>query len=215
MSRMQVPRLLLWESVVMRRNKIYLVRHGEIVTGGGKRFIGQIDLPLSDTGVRQATRLRDRLAGLKFVRIFCSDLVRSIATARTISQNRGLEPFAVKGLREINMGLWEGLTFDEVRRSYPGEFEKRGSDIVNYRRHGGESFAHCALRVMAALDVILAATCGDILIAGHAGVNRIIISRVLGMPMENIFRIAQDYGCLNILAMDGTGFRLEALNHTF
>lgn len=198
----------------MRRNKICLVRHGEIAAGYGKRYIGRINLPLNETGVRQAARLRDRLAGYEFDRIFCSDLARSAATARIISENHGLEPVMVEGLREIDMGSWEGLSFDEVRRSFPGEFEKRGSDIVNYRPHGGESFARCALRVLAALDEILAAG-GDILIVGHAGVNRIIISRALGMPMENIFRIAQDYGCLNILAADGMGLRLEVLNHTF
>lgn len=199
----------------MGRNKICLVRHGEIAAGFGKRYIGQINLPLSDTGVRQAARLRDGLAGYEFDRIFCSDLARSAATARIISEHHGPEPVAVEGLREINMGLWEGLTFDEVRRFYPGEYEKRGSDIVNYSRHGGESFARCALRVLTALDEILAAASGDILIVGHAGVNRIIISWALGMPMENIFRIAQDYGCLNILAATGTGLRLKVLNHTF
>lgn len=199
----------------MVRSRIYLARHGEIQAGPGRRFIGQIDLPLNDTGVLQAARLREELAGLEFSRIYCSDLVRSAATARIISESRALEPVAVRDLREINMGLWEGLAFEEVRRSYPGEFKKRGSDIVNYRPPGGESFALCAGRVLPALDKMLAEAVGDILIVGHAGMNRVIISRALGMPMENIFRIAQDYGCLNILDVTGTGLRLKILNHTF
>lgn len=199
----------------MKTEKIYLVRHGEIVNNGNKRYIGQIDIPLNDYGRQQAARLRDELANVPFSRIFCSDLARSISTASIISENHALEPVVLKDLREINMGLWEGLTFQEVRRSYPGEFEKRGADIINYKPPGGESFAQCADRVISTLDDIFATVNGSILIVGHAGVNRIIISRALGLPLENMFRIKQGYGCLNILTSSDLGQRVETLNLTF
>jgi probable phosphoglycerate mutase len=199
----------------MKQSIVYLVRHGEIATDGNKRYIGQLDLPLNDKGELQAARLREELASVPFSRIFCSDLVRSVATARIICGNHDLEPVVIGDLREINMGFWEGLTFEEVRLYYPCEFEKRGSDIVEYQPPGGESFARCARRIMSALDDILAAASGNILIAGHAGINRIIISRALGMPLENIFRISQDYGCLNILISTDLGLRVKTLNHTF
>lgn len=199
----------------MKTEKIYLVRHGAIANQGEKRYIGQIDLPLNDTGRKQAARLRDELAHVPFTTIYCSDLVRSISTAGIICGKHGLEPVVVRDLREIDMGLWDGLSFQEVRRSYPGEFEKRGADVVNYKTPGGESFAQCADRVMAALDSILATAHGSILIVGHAGINRIIISRALGLPLESMFRIKQDYGCLNILLPSDHGRRVETLNLTF
>jgi probable phosphoglycerate mutase len=189
----------------VKQKIIYLVRHGKILTDNKKRYIGHIDLPLNDTGWFQANCLRDKLASIPLSRVFCSDLVRSISTARIICEKHGLEPVVRNDLREIDMGLWDGLAFDEVRRSYPGEFEKRGVDIVNYQPPGGESFAKCAARVLSALDEILTSSQGSILIVGHAGINRIIISRVLAIPLKNIFRIPQDYGSLNILICTTNG----------
>jgi probable phosphoglycerate mutase len=144
--------------------------------------------------------------------IFCSDLERSVSTARVIGERHNLEPVARTDLREISLGAWEGLTFDEVRRRYPGEFEKRGDDIFNYQPPGGESFARCAGRVLPALEEILSTVGDNILIVGHAGVNRIIISRALGMPPENLFKITQDYGCLNVLVAGDFGLKVVALN---
>ncbi|HPZ43715.1 MAG TPA: alpha-ribazole phosphatase [Bacillota bacterium] len=179
--------------------EIYLLRHGEIDTGGKKRFIGHTDLPLSDSGRAQAARLRDELSCVPFSSVFCSDLTRSVMTANIICEKQGLKPVIMKNLREINMGSWDGLSFEEVRRLYPGEFEKRGADIVNYQPPGGESFAQCSARVLSALDEILASAHGIILIVGHKSVNRIILSWAMGTPLERMFEIPQEYGCLNKL----------------
>lgn len=189
----------------MKLKAIYLVRHGEIDTGNEKRYIGQIDLPLSEAGRLQAARLRDELACIPLSRIFCSDLVRSISTARIICEKQEQEPVILKDLREIDMGSWDGLSFKEVCRLYPGEFERRGADIVNYRPPGGESFARCAARVLSALDEILISSRGSILIVGHKGVNRIIISRLKGITLEDMFNIPQEYGCLNKLLCTADG----------
>ncbi|HBC94438.1 MAG TPA: alpha-ribazole phosphatase [Pelotomaculum sp.] len=199
----------------MKTEKIYLTRHGEISNNGEKRYIGQIDLTLNDNGWKQAACLRDALARVPLGTVICSDLIRSVATAGIICEKHALKPVVRKELREIDMGLWDGLTFQEVRRSYSGEFEKRGADILNYKPPGGESFAQCAGRVMPVLDAIVKAARGNILIVGHAGINRIIISRALGLPLEYMFRIKQDYGCLNILLPSEHGWQVEALNLTF
>lgn len=197
----------------MKRVKIYLVRHGEIINNGKKRYIGQTDLPLNDTGKLQATWLREKLAHVPFSRVFCSNLLRSVATADIICEKHALEPVILKDLREIDMGLWDGKDFQEIRWVFPEEFKKRGIDIVNYQTPGGESFAQCADRVIAALNNILADVFGSILIVGHAGVNRIIISWAMESPMGNMFRIRQDYGCLNILRLSDSNKRVELLNH--
>lgn len=199
---------------LMKPITIYMVRHGEIAADGRRRFIGQIDLPLSETGRKQAACLRDALSGIEFNGVFCSDLDRSVCTAQIICEKRHPEPVARKDLREISLGSWEGMSFDEVCRHHPDDFKKRGADIVNYQPPGGESFARCAERVLSALDDIVNRFAGNILMVGHAGVNRIILSRALGMPLENLFRITQDYACLNVLAAGTSGYRIVALNHT-
>ncbi|HYA43322.1 MAG TPA: histidine phosphatase family protein [Syntrophobacteraceae bacterium] len=195
------------------RRRIYLARHGAVVHRGDiKRYIGQTDLPLSTEGVRQAEMLAEKLKDTELAAIYCSDLRRSVDTAQTVSRLHGLRPIADPRLRELSLGEWEGFSFDEVRTLFPAEYEERGRDIVNYRPSGGESFLDCARRVMPALYGALGATGGDILIVGHAGVNRILLCHALGKPIDEIFDIDQDYGCLNLIQYSDFAFELEILN---
>ncbi|SFG30232.1 probable phosphoglycerate mutase [Desulfotomaculum arcticum] len=197
---------------------IYLVRHGEIDTGKSKRYIGQVDLPLTSTGIEQTMKLRDRLAGVKLAGIYCSDLNRSFITAKIIALAHQISPVASVDLREISLGEWEGRSFEEIRRNFPVEFARRGANLAGYVPTGGESFADFSDRIMAAFNRLVAGTDGDLLFVGHAGVNRAIISHLLGMPLNNIFQICQDYACLNILCRDlcrdKERYRLKLLNST-
>lgn len=195
--------------------KIYLVRHGSIkVDNEQKSFIGQIDLPLSDEGLEQVSRLGEMLRKIKITSVYCSDLERSIVTAGVISAYHNVDPTVRSELREISLGDWEGLTFAEVINRYPAEFKQRGADIVNFSPHNGESFYDCSKRVIKAFEDIIMESTGNTVIAGHAGVNRLIICHVLGMPIENLFNISQDYGCLNIIFTGKSHSRLMLMNDT-
>jgi len=197
----------------MNERLIYLARHGRVEPPDApKRFIGQVDPPLNDQGIDQARRLSQELSDVVLTAIFCSDLQRSLKTAEVIATGQTVRPQARRDLREIGLGEWEGLTFEEVRRWYPKEFRERGQDIAHYCPPGGESFADCSRRVVDAFEENLASTNGNVLIVGHAGVNRAILCHVLGMPLAHLFRIGQDYGCLNLIRYAGSGYRLEVLN---
>jgi probable phosphoglycerate mutase len=141
-------------------------------------------------------------------------LSRSIETASIICRLHGLEPFVNRNWREIGLGDWEGSTFAEIQQRFPGQYEERGKNIVLFRPPGGESFLDCASRVLPALIEALRSTRGDILIAGHAGVNRILICQAMGKSMDAIFDITQDYGCLNLIRYSDFRFELEILNET-
>jgi len=196
----------------MNIKELYLVRHGKIDTGGVKRFIGRTDLPLNENGRKQAALLRESLSGVQFNAVFCSHLDRSVSTARIICEKQPVQPTVNKQLGEIHLGDWEGMSFDEIRSLYPAEFDRRGIDIVNHRPSGGESFAQCAGRVIPALNEILTRWDGRVLIVGHAGVNRMIICHLLGIPPANLFKIRQDYGCLNTFVSRRCDLQLVTLN---
>lgn len=194
--------------------KVYLVRHGKIRLEDGQRcYIGQIDLPLSDEGERQAQRLQKMLDSAAIGAVYCSDLVRSQRTAEIIAGRNGAAVTALRFLREISLGQWEGFSFADIARRFPDEFKARGADIGYYRIPGGESFADCSLRVVAAFQEILGASSGDIAIVGHAGVNRVLLCHILGMPIANVFRIGQDYGCMNIIQCGVSGYQLKLINY--
>lgn len=194
---------------------IFLVRHGELDIPPAKYFIGQVDFPLSEKGMKQGLQLQQHLSCIPLNGIFCSDLQRSLHTAQLIAQKHRAEISLVPELREINLGEWEGKLFEEIRRTYPNEFKARGEDIVHYRPPGGESFYDLHQRVIASFNEIVASTKGNILIVGHAGVNRMILCHLMGMPLENLFIISQDYGCLNVILQGNFGFRIRLLNKTF
>ncbi len=192
--------------------RLYVARHGDVgLPAGQKYFEGQVDLPLSEIGVKQARRLAEGLRDVSLSGVFCSDLVRSRETARVIAAPHHLDSVAREDLREIHLGEWDGLSFAEVQRRYPGEFLERGRDIVHLRPPGGESFLECSRRVRSALEEILRSIDGDVLIVGHLGVNRLILCDALGIPLENMFRIDQPYGSLSILRQGDYGWRLERL----
>jgi len=199
----------------MEFKKIYLVRHGKIrINEDQKIFIGQIDLPLDEVGEEQACSLGEILSKVKISSVFCSDLKRSVATAEKISIYHGISPIIKPELREIDLGDWDGLTFSEVIRRYPAEFKQRGKNIVNFRPPNGESFFDCGKRVIASFKDFVSSSEGDIVITGHAGVNRLILCHVIGLSIENLFNISQDYGCLNIISVENSNYRLNLLNDT-
>jgi probable phosphoglycerate mutase len=194
--------------------KVYLLRHGKIRREDDqRRYIGQLDLPLSGEGERQARELKKLLDPAALGAVYCSDLIRSRRTAEIIAGGKQVPVTALAALREISLGGWEGFTFADIARRFPDEFRARGADIGYYRIPGGESFADCSLRAVAAFREILAASAGDIAIVGHAGVNRVLLAHILGMPIANVFRIAQDYGCLNVIQCGGGGCQLKLANY--
>jgi alpha-ribazole phosphatase len=191
---------------------IYLMRHGDIRQDNVKRYIGQADIALNALGRAQAISWRQELAGIPLRRIYCSDLSRSHETACIIAEGRKAPVQPLSKLREINLGAWDGQAIDDVRSHYVGEYEKRGADMVYYRPPAGECFADVAARVIPLFEEIVRNSSGNLLIVGHAGVNKVILCHILGMPLENLFRLRQDYGCLNVIDCGREKMRLREMN---
>jgi probable phosphoglycerate mutase len=193
----------------MSASAIYLLRHGDSRQDDVKRYIGQTDLPLNATGQAQARFWQRELAATQFQRILCSDLSRSIETARIIAEGHPQQLEIVSDLREINLGLWDGLPVDQIRCNNPDEYRKRGATLADHRPPGGESFNDLADRVLPLFDRIIADSTGTLLIVAHAGVNRIILCHILGLPRTELFTLKQEYGSLNIIDCSATCRRLR------
>jgi alpha-ribazole phosphatase len=201
-------------SVGPAEGRLLLLRHGAVQSdAGGRRYIGQTDVPLNEAGLRQADRWADYFAGTAApADIFCSDLDRCAQTARKIAARCGLEPMPVPELREIDLGSWEGQRFDTIKARFPQAFQQRGEQIADHRPPGGESFRDLQRRVWPVFASLTQGLQGSRLIVTHAGVIRVLICRLLGMPLENLFSIGQAHGALNIIAVRPEGWRVQALN---
>lgn len=182
--------------------KIYLIRHGKIDTGKDKCYIGITDLPLCTEGVIQAQRLKEFFKNIAIEKVYTSPLIRSVQTANIILEDRNIERELIKEFMEINMGQWEGKSFKYIKTFFPQEFKKRGENIADFIPPGGESFKQLAERVMPIYKAVTENPQGNLLIVAHAGVNRVILSNILSMSLENIFQLEQQYGCINEIYYD-------------
>lgn len=196
----------------MSKKFIYLLRHGDIGLGKERRYISQTDLPLSVLGEQQASLLKEKLSRVPLDSIYCSTLKRAQQTAAIIGSDQLIKPIVCDELREIRMGDWEGQLFSEIRAKYPKEFQERGEDIATYSPPRGESFSDCYRRVIPVLENLPKSDETTIAIVGHAGVNRVILCHVLGIPLENLFRFEQSYGCVNLISKEGSEYRLNYIN---
>ncbi|MDN5352719.1 MAG: alpha-ribazole phosphatase [Clostridiales bacterium] len=182
---------------------VYLIRHGKIELGNEKRLVGRTDLPLSEEGIEQVRRI-----GASFFRVplecaYTSPLSRCVDTADIVLAGRDTKIITVADFAEIDLGLWDNMKVSEIQAEYPEAYEARGKDIAGYIPPEGESFYQVEKRVMPAFETIFESTRGDIAIFAHAGVNRVIISHLLGLPINDLFNISQPYGCINILNWSG------------
>jgi alpha-ribazole phosphatase len=191
---------------------IYLLRHGALAGDNRERFIGQTDLPLAPQGIEQAEAMAHALRGKGIAAIHCSDLTRSRQTAEIIGKAVGVEPSAHSELREVSLGDWEGLLRREVAERWADEFAARGRDMDSYRPPGGESFADCLARAWPLWKTITHTDAAALAVVAHAGVNRLLLCRLLGMPVQNMFRLGQDYGCVNIIEVERRNVRVRLLN---
>lgn len=178
-----------------------MVRHGQVA--GYEQFpvYGQTDVDMTEVGIVQMEHLAERLRLASIGAIYSSDLKRSVKGARIIARYHNVPLYVRPELREMNLGAWEGLTLQELRERYPGELEKRKSDLLNYQIPGeAETVSHLSKRIMAFFQNILDNHKGnDILLVGHGGVNRVILCNALGLDLTRMYNIQQDYGCLNTI----------------
>ena len=133
------------------RIRVLVVRHGVTLWNKEGRYQGQTDIPLSDEGISQAEAVGRRLAGEPVCRVYSSDLARARMTASIIARHHDIEVKTDRRLREMYFGEWEGLTFDEIGKKWPGLRDKWLKDPVNLRPPGGESASDLISRVLKAV----------------------------------------------------------------
>ena len=178
---------------------IDLIRHGE--PEGGKRYRGQIDDPLSETGWRQ---MWDAVgARAPWRRIVSSPLSRCQAFAEQLAARHGLPLSIDARVMEIGFGAWEGRTAEQLRAEDPEQIRRFYHDPVNARPAGAEPLEAFRERVIAAFDELARRHAGEhVLLVTHAGVMRAVVAHVLNAPLEAIYRIDVDYAAITRVRLD-------------
>ena len=169
--------------------RLCLLRHGQTSFNLQGRWQGHSDIPLNETGIEQARRAADELAGEHFTAFYSSDLQRARVTAEIIAQKLALPIRTDPRLREINMGIWEGQLLSEIPGLYPEAWADRQSNPVDSRAPGGESLRELSVRVIQAVEDICAQYHADdrIVIVAHGLSLAVFFCHVQNSPLDEAY----------------------------
>ncbi len=166
---------------------IYFIRHGETDWNRERRYQGQKDIPLNDTGRHQARRngeaLRAFLPAIAAAEFLASPLDRARETMDIVRSALGLprDGYAIEPrLMELCYGVWEGSLQDDLRQS--ASYAARATDAFRWRPDGGESYADLYRRVCDWAETVS----GDCVVVAHGGVSRCLRAHMLGLASETI-----------------------------
>ena len=177
--------------------ELYLLRHGEVDFPQGV-FYGQMDIALSERGKAQSIRSAQRLDELELDSIVTSDLSRCLYITKNVKNVSPDKIHVEPAIREINFGRWQGLSWDEIERQWPGQMKRRMESLASYRPPEGESLSDLWHR---SKDVFSRCLNGDygsrVAVVAHGGINRVFMCKLLGMNLQNLFCLHQDYACFN------------------
>ncbi len=169
---------------------VILVRHGQSV-GNAEHFIcGQDDVPLTALGIAQAERTALYLRNRKIDKIYSSDLIRAMQTAEPTAKMHNLPIIPEVGLREIDVGLWQGIPVGEANIKFAESRKIWNENIGLAHPEGGESIAHLAERIKATVEKLVRENEGlCIALFTHAGAVRSMGCYWQGIPIPEMVKL--------------------------
>ena len=195
----------------MTVKRIVLIRPGETEWNRQGRWQGWVSIPLNDLGRRQATALANFIRHIGMGALYTSDLKRALETAECLAQPLGFTPIPDARLRERNIGLWQGLTLDEMRAWYPDEYATMLSDIDGYRIPGGESRNDVRARVTKALNDILKQSSSETVgILSHTTAIKVLLGDLI--PGYNPLEVDLDNTSVTTIHRRGDQWELVAVD---
>lgn len=175
--------------------ELWLVRHGQTDWNLTGRWQGQaFDAPgLNDTGHKQASVASEKMEGVEISAIYSSDLLRAKQTAEAIAVPLGLTVILEPRLREINLGVWEGMLSEDIEAQYPQELANRAQDPFHTPAPNGEAPSEVAERVLRAVNEIAESHRDEsVLVVAHGVSLAIIICHAKGFPVEDVYQHIPD-----------------------
>ena len=193
--------------------RIILARHGQTQANAEKRFQGHLDIPLNTEGHRQARQLAPLLAQFEPAKLYTSDLIRTIETARPAAELLGLEPMVSSVFREYSWGVLEGLTWPEIKERYPALFDSLRQDVRMVAIPGQESQAVFRRRIQQGLSLLLEKpTPRTVALVSHGRYLNGFIVEFLGLDFNGPWPFSFAAAAITVLEDNGGRRRLLKFN---
>ena len=192
----------------MSKNTEFLfVRHGITELNVKKVYFGQLNPPLIDEGIQQIHNAKKNVAGENISLFYSSDLKRCTESAEIINKHLNLDIIEKPGFRELNFGIFEGLSHQELMGRYPEEAELFFKNWENYQIPDGESIHDFMMRAVNEIEDIKKSYKGEkILITTHSGVIQAILSYYFTGNLEAYWKFRFNHGSITKLCFDHSDF---------
>ena len=188
------------------RAELLLVRHGRTAWHSPNRYTGRSDIDLDDVGREQAKELGRWSVSADIAALYSSPMVRTRATAAPVADATGLRPVTRDELREIDFGVAEGRTLEEVAEEDPAAARAFLADPISGHWPGGDDPATRAVEAATALASIAGAHAGKrVMVVAHSTLLRLVLCQLLRIPLAHYrFALARpEPAAVTVLRWDG------------
>ena len=194
---------------------IYLVRHGQTAWNKEEIFRGRTDVPLDESGQKQAELVGQYFKGMKIHAIYSSPLARAWETAQAIARFHTLKVKPLEAMIDMSFGNWEGHAHQEIRE-IDGETYRQWVESPHLARlPGGESLDDVRARCMTALEELVRNHPEKTLVlVSHRVICKVLICAILGLDNSHFWQITQDTTAINLIQYRNGKFILSLMNET-
>lgn len=182
------------------KTTLLLIRHGETPWNALGKFQGSTNIDLSEAGIWQAKLIRERLNG-DFDAVYSSPLNRALETARIICSSAAFTPIVKEDLTEIHFGTWEGLTYTQIKDTYPEHFTRWRTDEQIGPMYDGElSTQNASIRAKKCiLDIAAGHMEQKIVVVSHGGFIKAALIGLFDWKMTMFHQMALGNTCLTTI----------------
>lgn len=194
---------------------LYLIRHGETEWNAMRRYQGQVNVPLTEAGLAQARLLTEKFPAEHLDAVYSSTLDRAWFTAQPLAARYACPLTAEPDLRELNFGVLEGLTFEEISAQYPEQASQLFSRPDLLRIPDGETFMQLEQRATQLLQRVYRQHKDDtIALVAHGAINKTLLASLMHIPLRYLWSIGQSNTAVNLLVLTDDFYTVEYLNNT-
>jgi len=194
---------------------IYLVRHGQTAWNKEEIFRGRTDVPLDETGLKQAELAGQYFKGMEIHGIYSSPLSRAWETAQKIAQFHNLKVQPLQGILDMSFGKWEGQSHRDIQKNDKEIYRQWVETPHLVRLPGGETLDEVRTRSMHAIEEVIQTHPGKTLVfVSHRVVCKVLICGILGLDNSHFWQIAQDTTAINLIQYKNGKYILSLMNET-
>ncbi len=192
---------------------IYLLRHGQTEQNLKGFYYGNLDVDITSKGIKQIEYISNKVKNVTFDKIYVSNMKRALSSASIISRNKDISFIRDKRLNEMNLGVFEGKSYEDIQREYPKEFQKWSDDWKYYAPPEGESYVDFYERVKVFFQEILKLEDENVLLVTHGGVIRSILTYVMGEDLDVFWKFGSKNGDLTLVKYEYENLYIDSIIH--